>query len=147
MTINACKTALILLLTGVLLSCGATPPPAHENNTELIVTYQGKEVHRRGSRYTGQHQLRDALNLNKENVIIFSADWCSSCKLTRKAINQAKLSTEVLFLNIDEPWVAKLAQMMGIDGVPFMIHVGEDDKTKAIKVGPGQIVVYLVTNF
>ena len=147
MTRNTARTALILLLGAVLLSCGATPPPNQENNTQLIVTYQGKEVHRRDSRYIGAPQLREALNSQQNTIIIFSADWCSSCKLTRKAINQAKLSTEVLFLNIDEPWVAKLAQMMGISGVPFMVHVGEDDKTKAIKVGPGQIVVYLVTNF
>ena len=147
MTTNAARTALISLLGAVLLSCGATPPPNQESNTQLIVTYQGKEVHRRDSHYIGEHQLRAALNSQQDTIIIFSADWCPSCKLTRKAINQAKLSTEVLFLNIDEPWVAKLAQMMGISGVPFMIHVGEDDKTKAIKVGPSQIVVYLVTNF
>ena len=143
----AMKLTLTSLIIAALLSCGSNPPPASQNNTEVIVTYEGKEVHRTGSRYSGQHTLRSRLNNKQETVIIFSADWCSSCKLTRKAIKQAKIKTEVLYLNIDEPWVAKLAQMMGIKGVPFMIHVGEDEQTKAVKVGPGQIVVYLVTNF
>jgi len=136
----------ISLLAVTTLSCGA-PPPAKENNTELIVHYNGKEVHRRGSKYTSQIELRNALDNNKEVVIIFAAEWCPACELARKAIKQAKLTTPVYYLNIDEFWVAKLAKIMEIKSIPFMLHADNKGNAKAIKVGPGQIVIYLITNF
>jgi thioredoxin-related protein len=141
------KVVLALSMIGILISCGTNSVKPTQNNTELVVTYNGKEVHRRGGRYIGEKFLRNRLKQEKETIIIFSADWCKACDLARKAIKQADLKTEVYYLDMDAPWVRELARLMGIKGVPLMLHVGKDGKTIAVRSGPGMIVTYLVINF
>jgi len=137
----------LLFLLSFLLSCGGSPKQPENSNTEAIITYNGKEVSRRGSRYIGAHELRALLDRGEEVIVVFSADWCGACELTRTALEKAKLKTEVYYINVDEPWVAKLAGMMSIKSVPLMIHTSSEGKTIATKVGPGQIVIYLITRY
>ena len=141
------KIFIVLFFTLTALSCGTHPTASKTSNTELTVHYNGKEVHRRGSKYISQTQLRQILENNKEVVLVFSAEWCDACKTTRKALKQADLKTSVHYLNIDELWVGKLAKIMGIKGIPFMLHADTKGGVKAARLGPGPIVIYLITRF
>ena len=134
----------LLILT--FLSCGGASDQPRNSNTELVVTYMGKEEHRR-SKYTSRDQLTKLLNSGKEQVVVFTAEWCSACQILSKALKQAKLKTKVHYLNMDELWVQKLALMMEIKSVPLMIHIDKAGKTIANRIGPGAITVYLITRF
>ena len=114
--------------------------------TELIVTYNNKEVHR-VSKYISLNKLKQIMAENKEFIIIFSSEKCSACILTHKAIKQAELKTEVYYLNLDEKWVMQVAALMGIDSVPLMLHIDKKGNTIAQKLGPGKIVTYLLIRF
>ena len=114
--------------------------------TEVIVTYNNEEVHR-VSKYISLNKLKEIMTENKEFIIIFSSEKCSACILTHKAIKQAKLKTEVYYLNLDEKWVMQVASLMGIDSVPLMLHIDKKGNTIAQKLGPGQIVTYLLVRF
>ena len=132
----------------LILACGSTPQVENaSSNTELTVTYQGKEVHRRGSKYAGEPQILNALEKKEPFVVIFSAEWCSSCRLLDKAITQAKLKADIYYINMDEDWVQRLAKVLKINSVPLMIHVGSKGQTLAVKVGPGQIITYLLVRY
>ena len=141
--INILCFILPLFLTG----CASTAEQTKHKGAEVIVHYENVEVYRKNSKYTGEHELRQAVNEKKDVIVIFSAEWCSACSLTRKAIEQANLKTKVLFINIDEKWVKELAKLMEIKVVPTMIHSNKEGNTEAQRVGPGQIVTYLVAKF
>jgi thiol-disulfide isomerase/thioredoxin len=146
---------LFLLLSFLILSC-AGAGQKYKSNSSLVVEYEGEEVHRREqiktlpkitSKYVSEPHLKTISNQKKEFIVIFAADWCGACKLTRKAISQANLNIDVYYVNIEEKWVAQLASIMEIKKIPFMIHVGQDNNTVAVRAGPGKIVTYLVSKF
>ena len=137
---------LLALFTVFSLSCGSLPS-ANNSNTELVVHYNGKEVHRRGGEYISEQKLVSLIRTNQDFVVIFVADWCKACTLTKKALKQAKLKKPVYYLNADLEWVQRLAGMMEIKSIPLMVHTGPDGKTKASLIGPSDIVLYLLLNF
>ena len=143
------KKILILAGTCVLMSSllfGCSAAPVKESpNTSLVVTYEDKIVHRRNSKWVSREKLTQAADSKKEIFIIFGADWCKSCNLLRDAIDQANLDKEIYFLNIDEPWVAKLATMFKVSGIPTMFHVNSKSNIIAGRQGAGPSVVYLLT--
>ena len=84
---------------------------------------------------------------SEELIVIFAADWCNGCKLTRKAIKQANLKVKVVYINVDEQWVRKLMSIMEIRQIPLMLHIDKDGKTKTSRYGAGKIVTYLISRF
>lgn len=137
---------LLALFAVFSLSCGSLPP-ANNLNTKPVVHCSEKEVHRRGGEYISEQKLVSLIRTNQEFVIIFVADWCKACTLTKKALKQAKLKKPVYYLNADLEWVQRLAGMMKIKSIPLMVHTGPDGKTKASLIGPSDIVLYLLLNF
>ena len=129
-----------------MLSCAAGPP-TQTGNTQVVVHYEGKEVYRKNSKYIGEYQIRALIDRGKPFVVIFSADWCDGCTLTRGALQRAKLKTKVYYLNIDEPWVQRLASVAGIKQVPTMLHLDKNGNVVDSRVGPGAIVVYLLVRY
>ena len=140
------KFFLVILIILTNLSCGSAPP-ANNANTQLVVHYNGKEVHRRGGEYISEQKLVSLVRAEKEFIIIFAADWCNACKLTKKALKQANLKKPIYYLNIDSDWVQKLAAMMHIKSIPLMVHTDSTGETKASLIGPSDIVLYLLLNF
>ena len=140
---------LMLSLAGVFLSCGATPSIDSESasKTEVLVHYNGKEVYRKNSKYLSRQELTNLSNSKKDFIIIISAQWCSACTFTDKAIKQAELKKRIYYLNLDEPWVKYLARLLEIRGVPFLMHVDKNGNTVAKKTGPVAIINYLVPRF
>ena len=138
----------ILLIAIALfgLSCGPSPSITN-SNTELVVHYNGKEVHRRSNKYISEKQLLHLIRSKQDFVIIFAADWCKACTLTKKALKQAKLKKPIYYLNVGSDWVKRLAGDMHIKSIPLMIHTDKNNKTKASLVGPSDIVLYLLLNF
>ena len=139
------KKIIVILICVFIPSCSG-PPVKHNPNTELVVHYNGKEVHRRSS-YLTLTELTNLTEKKQEIVLIFSASWCSACNLTKKAVSQANLKTEVRYLNIDEDWVKKLAAALKIQQVPTMVHVGKDGSFLRKEIGPGRIITYLLIKF
>ena len=137
----------IFFVLFLVIACSGTPVNQYQDSkTELVVHYNGKEVHRRSS-YLTLTELTNLTEKKQEIVLIFSASWCSACNLTKKAISQANLKTEVRYLNIDEDWVKKLAAILEIQQVPTMVHVGRDGSFLRKEVGPGKIITYLLIKF
>ena len=139
--------ALILTFVALLgLSCGSAPP-VDNSNTELVVHYNGKEVHRRGGEYISEQKLVSLIRGDKDFVVIFSADWCKACALTKKALKQANLNKPIYYLDMEADWVQRLASMMEIKSIPLMVHADADGQPKASLIGPSDIVLYLLLNF
>ena len=137
----------IFFVLFLALACSSAPINQYQDSkTELVVHYNGKEVHRR-SNYLTLTELTNLTEKKQEMVLIFSAGWCSACDLTRKAISQAKLKTKVHYLNIDRDWVKKIAATLEIRQVPTMVHVGRDGSFLRKEVGPGKIITYLLIKF
>jgi len=84
------------------------------------------------------------LSRGNDVVIIFSADWCKACRLTRDTLTKAKLSINVYYVDVDESWVMQLAGIMSIKTIPIMFHTDKAGKTLAARVGPASIVSYLI---
>ena len=143
------RKAVYALLGALTLAtaCGVSPKTAEKTNAQVTVHYRGKEISRKNARYIGENELKELLSKGEDSVVIFSADWCSSCKVVRRALDRAKLSIDVHYVNIDEQWAQTLAMGMGINQVPLMFHVGADDLTKATRAGAGPIVIYLTIRF
>ena len=133
-----------------MISCGGSQPE-YITNTELVVHYEGKEVYRRVA--SGPENPLSYKDLNtlvatgEELILIFSADWCNACSLTKKALKQANLNKKVYYLNIDDDWVKKLASIMKISSVPTMLHTNSGGDVKKILIGPSDITLYLLLNF
>ena len=140
------RSLIFSLLSLFMLSCGGSPP-THTDNTQVVVHYEGKEVYRKNSKYIGIYQIRALIDRGEPFVVIFSADWCDGCTLTRGALQRAKLKTKVYYLNIDEPWVQRLASAAGIKQVPTMLHLDKNGDVLGGRVGPGAIVVYLLVRY
>mgnify|MGYP001162304406 FL=1 len=143
------KKAVYALIGAIALAtaCGASQEVAETTNTQVTVHYRGKEISRKNGRYIGENELKALLSKRGDAVIIFSAEWCNGCKLVRRALEQAKLSVDVHYINIDEPWAQSLATAMGINQVPLMFHVGASDGKEVTRVGAGPIVIYLTIRF
>lgn len=136
-----------ILASMIALSCGSSGPTSGNSNTEVVVTYNGQEELRKNSRYISENHLRSLLDQGNDTIVIFGADWCAPCRLTRQVIKEAKLNVKVYHLDLDEPWVAQLAGIMGIKTIPVMFHTGKAKETIAIRVGPEGIISYLVRLF
>ena len=116
---------LLLLIFAISISCGASQPE-YTSNTELTVHYNGKLVHQRQpkpqSDYTSYDELSKLISKKQDFIIIFSADWCSACKLTKKAITQADIKKRIHYLNVDEPWVQQLMAIMEIRSICYYLE-------------------------
>ena len=128
----------LILLTLLFFGCAGAPSTHnHEDNTELVVHYNGKEVHRRGGKWVSESELALRTKNHKEIIVIFGADWCKACNLTRKIIKKINIKTKVYYLNFDEPWVKKIAYLMQIKAIPYMVHSKDSGKFEAHRIGPG----------
>ncbi len=135
----------ILILLFLLTSaCGADQ--YQKRNAELVVTYEGKEVHRASSVYSSQADLERSLNSKERKYIIFSAEWCPPCKTLLKALEQSGHIGRVMVLNLDEPWVAYLYQAAGLKIVPSMLVADSEGAPENIISGTPQIVMHLLIN-
>jgi thiol:disulfide interchange protein len=144
------KSFLLLLALAISISCGGSQP-GHNSNTELTVHYNGKLVHHRKpkpqSDYTSYDELSKLISEKQDFIVIFSADWCSACKLTKKAIIQAEIKKRIYYLNVDENWVQQLMAIMEVRSIPFMVHTNNNgDFVKALN-SPKDIVLYLLLNY
>jgi|TARA_Y100000289_G_C3923311_1_gene151758 hypothetical protein len=146
---KSCKNLLIAAILGLLgVSCGGSTVPHQSNSkTELIVQYQGEEVYRRGGKYIGEPDLRRILNSGEQAIVVFSAEWCNSCGILRRAVNQGNLKIAVHWINMDDPWAKKLAAGLGINTVPLMLHLDNLGGNHTVREGAGPIITYLLSRF
>ena len=138
----------IILAVSILVGYSCGPSLHTPRNAELVVTYEGKEVHRAGTRYASMDQLTRFLESNTKKHIIFSASWCQPCGSMLKALEQSGhiQHSEVLILNLEENWVADLFTTAGLRTVPSMLVADTNSKPESIVVGASKIVMYLVIN-
>ena len=134
------------LLLLPILSCSSVPH-ATDPNTELVVTYNGIEEHRRGGQWVSQKQLRKLVDSNQELIVVFGAPWCGPCNLIKQSLKQAKLKKRVYWVNTDETWGNHLMALLGNRDIPFMIHADKGGKIIATRHGAGAIVTYLVVRY
>ena len=137
---------LLSLLILPALSCSSVPHSTN-SNTELVVTYNGVEEHRRGGEWVSQKQLRKLVDTKQELIIAFGAPWCGPCKLIKRSLKQANLKKKVYWINTDEVWGAQFMALLGSRDIPFMIHADKSGKIIAAKQGAGAIVSYLVIRY
>ena len=142
----------IIILTFMVLQfigCGGKAPQPKSNSasSSLVVTYNGKEVHRRNTGWISDKQIQSIVADGKEKIIIFGAPWCKSCALLRKALPQANLAIDVYFINVDEDWAQRLAAVLGVRDIPLMLRLTPNGDIAVIKKGTGTITVYLLTTF
>ncbi len=131
--------ALVLLMQ--LFSCGGTQ---EKRNAELIVHYNGKEVHRSGSKYIGFPKFERIAKNKQKKYFIFSAEWCPSCKFLEKALKQMKKQGRVPIINIDEHWGSSLAANLGVNSVPTLVEADKNGNIVRIISGPSKIVMHLL---
>ena len=135
-------TVLIILMT--LIACSSTPP--QQRNAELTVTYFDKKVKHEKPTWTNMARLENILRKNEKKYLIFGANWCESCNFLRRALTEGQLMEHVEFLNVDERWVNQLGAHYDIKSIPLMIELAKDNIITNVRIGPGQIVVYLLVH-
>ena len=129
----------------LFFGCAAGHHNAVDNeNTQLVVHYNGKEVHRRGGIYSGEQVIADKIENKEEIIVIFSAEWCKSCKTTQNIVKKINLKTKIHYLNFDELWVKKIAYLMQVKTLPYMVHSKDKGKIENHKIGTGKIIDYLL---
>jgi len=139
------KVLFTILLATLFASCAHGPPP--QRNAELIVTYEGTEVHRAGTPYKSLRQFEKILkDTTKTKYVIFSARWCDSCKFLNRALRQSGHWGAVTLIDIDEPWVRALAGEMQISNVPTMVVINKNDTIANTFIGPSAIIMHLLIN-
>lgn len=141
------KSILIALSLFGLVNCGGNVAQEAGRSADLVVTYQGEIVHKRSSRYITLNKLESLANQSKPFILIFAADWCKACKLTREAVAAANLKVDVYYANADHEWVQHLMAVMGTTGVPFMAHTSATGEIVSTQLGASRIVTYLLSNF
>lgn len=132
----------------LLFGCFSSSNIKGSSNTSLVVTYEGKEVHRREPKKPPRWiSLEKFVSLEKEKsaIIIFAADWCEACKTLRVAVKQAKLKEPIYYVNIDDPWAQRIIADTKIKQIPIMFYL-VDGKAKIAKVGMNRIVMWLLVN-
>ena len=131
--------------------CFLTPSCVAEQkrNAELVVTYQGKVVHRAGSRYTGEKEFINKLNDEKmPDFVLFSSQWCQSCRHVEKKVQDFGWKNKIIVLNLDEKWVNFIAGQLGLRGVPALIIVHNKGKQRdMIYYGPTTIINKIYSHF
>ncbi len=135
----------ILIISFLIVGCGAEQQHA-SRNTEVVTTYFGKEAQRSGGKWSSQHWLTKRLEEPGEFVVIFAAPWCKTCNLLERGVKQAQLKAEIYWLNVDQPWVSKVASIMGIKQIPIAILM-DNKKEQAIRSGTGPILVFLLSRY
>ena len=138
----------LILVSLALLSCGTNTKKVIQksNKTELTVTLDGKEIHRRGGAWASQSELMMVMESSNKKVIIFGATWCKPCIQLQKVVKKAEFKQEVHFINLEEPWAFHMAQDLGIKDVPFMLYIDEKGDPIAMRKGANQIALYLLVN-
>ncbi len=139
------SVSLLTLASILILSCSGISQHAQgDTNTSLVVTYNGKEVHRRNTNWVSAQELDNIVKIPGEKVFIFGADWCKACGFLRKALKQADLDLDIHWISVDDPWGAKLMQVLRKNSIPYMIYLDKNGNTVAEKVGPSEITMYLL---
>ena len=133
----------LAFIIGLVSSCTSSTP-TYNDNSSLVVTYEGKEVHRRNTGWISINEFTK-LEHQKRAIIIFGAPWCKVCTKLRKAIGEAALNEDIHYVNIDEPWARDVASSIKLKQIPIMF-VLENGKAKIVKLGPGDIVMWLLVN-
>ena len=142
---------LLFFIVTVVFSLAAAPGCSSttetKRNAELTVHYDGKLVHKAHPIYKNEQEFRIlAAPSDGKKFIIFSADWCKSCDFLIRALKQGNYFEEAIFINIDDPWVQKLAQVLNVRSIPAMVVVDEQDMIQQILTGPSKIVMHFVIN-
>ena len=140
------RLAIALVLSLLLTICSGTQSKQHKDSSELVVTYYGKEVHRRSSVYSSMSQLTEFLHSNKRKYIIFGAPSCPPCKTLIRALEQSGHKDMVVFLNLEEEWVVRLHSMANLRSIPSMIVADRFGTPEKILNGASEIVMYLLIN-
>ena len=140
------KLGITLVLSLLLISCSGTQSNQYKDNSELVVTYYGKEVHRRSSIYSSMSELTELLHSSKRKYIIFGAPSCPPCKTLIRALEQSGHKDMVVFLNLEEEWVVRLHSIANLKSIPSMIVADSFGKPEKILNGTSDIVMYLLIN-
>ena len=140
------KSVLLFLISFCLIipGCGAIQN-RDDTNTSLVVHYEGREIHRRGGpSYISESDFASMIQ-SEEVIIIFSADWCSACRYTKKILDKLKIKNKIYYINAEEPWGNNLMRMMQENSVPLMVHILKNGSVRAAASGPHSIIDYLIT--
>ena len=142
---NLLARCLCIILVMLVPSC-ANQTPQPKDSSSLVVTYYGKEVHRRNTGWISLNELNRVVEIPRKKIFIFGAPWCKPCDLLRKAIAQADTDHEIHWVNIEEDWAKELMVVMEQNPVAYMTAFIEKGEFIATRVGPGQITMYLLLN-
>tara|TARA_Y100000592_G_C5467597_1_gene317570 strand:- start:1844 stop:2293 length:450 start_codon:yes stop_codon:yes gene_type:complete len=128
-----------LTLFFIFSTCYCTPP--QKRNADISVSYEDEVIYEVQSGWNTQADLvKASSNTEKEFYVIFSASWCSSCKILKNVINKMGWRDKVLMLNSEHKWVQELAESAGLEGIPQMFVVGPNRTDKnSIFVGASEI--------
>ena len=130
-----------ILVFLAIISCASTPTP---RQAELVVTYNGQEVHRAGSKYASIEEVHQKTLEKGKKYFIFAARWCKSCDFLEKALEQSGHRDIVTLIDIDDAESRKVAAALDIRNVPTMVVVDEKDKISDQLIGPSAIVMHML---
>lgn len=120
-----------------------------KRNADLVVTYQGNVVHRGYSWYSSEKDFIKKLNDEEmPDFILFSSNWCRSCKLVKQKIEQFGWKDKIIVLNLDENWVNFIAGHLELRGIPALIIAKNKGKERdMVYYGPSTIVNKIYSHF
>jgi hypothetical protein len=126
-------------------SCGGSNIENNVNQAELVVSYDGTVMYRRGGLYIDENGLRKILAANDEtHYVIFADDISDECRILVAAMESRDILSKVHFINIMDEWAADIAGMIGVEDVPTLVVELADDKGALKLEGAPEIMMYLV---
>ena len=88
--------------------------------------------------------LKSAIDANKHNVIIVSAEWCAPCRPLQPSLAQLieKHKGKINFVNVDVDNDDDIADTYKIQSIPALLSIDNDLKELNRKVGGDTIGHY-----
>ena len=102
-------------------------------------------------RYATAQQVKKVLDdqfegrRKKAIHVIFSTDWCPSCKHLRKLLRDAEIENQVIFVDVDRTWAFLFSKQVGVNGIPTLVII-KSDRTTETRDDINKILVYLLAN-
>jgi thiol-disulfide isomerase/thioredoxin len=118
----------IAITTILFMACTIQPQEKEEAlnlagvKTNLTKMYKGEEDFVSSKDWTTREDFRKIFADEYEpEVIVFTASNCGRCLLFHQEMRAHGVKDKVSVLNVNEPWVHKLAQSLGIKAVPVVL--------------------------
>ena len=116
----------MLLVSGILGSCGTTPPKEVQ-----LIDFSSLELQQRDL----SHLVVNAFEKKQTPVLYFSATWCGPCQRFKRSLKTEQVSNvlenvTLIMIDVDKDYISEnFSAAYGVNEIPTFISVDATGKT------------------